>query len=540
MKPITRQIRQRMLYAAEEGKSSLLMKLLLILDNRTDVRDYYGNTPLMLAARNGHTKCVKALIAAGGDIDAENFDYEKALILAAREAHPRMVRLLLEHDAQCNPGNLSNRRALAKLRPEYNSFYRIRYLNPSTPIGENWEPWSSLKDPSELRIQRIGRLMSKVIELLISYGADVNALDEHGDSPLHNFFSFDKNDWVQLLLKHAPDLNAVDSSGYSLLSKAAREGEHDLARLLLASGADPNIGEWKPIHIIAGLAQPAQLLKELIAAGADVNVQDKDTGKTALHEACGRGKDNKEIAQILLEAGADPTIKDNYGFTPADYAMMFAIGSASDELEGLIPFNIGHARFLSTAITGDFDALKAQLPDIMPDKIKTLALNIAIASRKYECCQLLLDNGADPNGFDIRGLTPLTGAVSMVDIDLVGLLLSYKVDLERATSWGQKPLFLACQCRIDGLPQDELSQTRLNMAELLLERGADVEGADNHGWTPLRQAVVAMNDINLARLLLQHGAKPDKKDDSDTSPLQLAELFCSSEMVELLREYMRH
>ncbi|KAF0221135.1 MAG: serine/threonine-protein phosphatase 6 regulatory ankyrin repeat subunit [Geobacteraceae bacterium] len=533
----TKVLQKRILYAAEAGKSRLLVEL-LIHGNMTDVRDYYGNTPLILTARNGHTKCVKALIDAGADIHDENFEGENALILAAREAHPRVVRLLLERGAQCNPNDIGNRRALALLQPGDSSIYRADYMI-SNDDPASGAPCISMEGQSELRVQRFAKLMCKVIELLISYGADVDALDEKGSSPLHNFLCLERKDWIQLLLKYSPNLNIVESGELSVLGEAIMWGEHDVARLLLASGADPNVGEpAKPIHIIANLAQPTQILKELIAAGADVNAQNKERGRTALHEVCYRKKDKKEVAQILLDAGANPAITDNNGFTPSDY--MYYLDRASDELEDILPFNFGHASLISAAKAGDFDELKAQLREIMPDKIKTLALHKAITHSKYECCQLLLENGADPNKCEIHGLTPLICATYNLDIDVVLLLLSYKADLELANDWGQKALFLTCQSHVPDLPQDELTQKRLRMAELLLERGADVEGADKERWTPLRQAVLSANDIDLTRLLLEHGANPGKKDNSGTSPLQLAEQFCSSKMVELLREYLRH
>jgi ankyrin repeat protein len=76
----------------------------------------------------------------------------------------------------------------------------------------------------------------------------------------------------------------------------------------------------------------------------------------------------------------------------------------------------------------------------------------------------------------------------------------------------------------------------LNIVALLLKHGADVDGADNDGWTPLRLAIDTANDMQLVRLLLQHGARPDRKDNSGITPLQLAEQSCSKEMVELLRK----
>ena len=150
----------------------------------------------------------------------------------------------------------------------------------------------------------------------------------------------------------------------------------------------------------------------------------------------------------------------------------------------------------------------------------------------------MLEKGADPDGRGIDGTTPLTVAAFQFETDIVGLLHSCGADLELGNLWGQKPLFCACQGGMENTPEELPDQKRLNIVTLLLGRGAEVEGADNECWTPLRQAVLASHDTDLAGLLLQNGAKPNETDHSGVTPLQLAEQQCSSEMVELLRGYV--
>lgn len=241
---------------------------------------------------------------------------------------------------------------------------------------------------------------------------------------------------------------------------------------------------------------------------------------------------------------------DENVFTQSDHTMMLTLNSEAsiiqsafgefDKLEFDPTVNWSHARFVRAAMVGDFDALKSQIENGLPDRIKTLALHETLSLWKYECCQLLLGNGADPDGRGIDGTTPLTVAAFLFEADIVGLLHSCGADLELGNLWGQKPLFCACQGGIDDSPEESPEQKRLNMAKLLLGRGADVEGADNEGRTPLCQAVIAVNDIELARLLLQHGAKPGKGDIYGVTPLQLAEQNCSYDMVKLLLEFMRY
>lgn len=170
--------------------------------------------------------------------------------------------------------------------------------------------------------------------------------------------------------------------------------------------------------------------------------------------------------------------------------MMLTINSASfnrrayeefDELEFAQSVNYGHARLIWAASIGNLESLKAQLHShsMVPDRIKTLALHQTIALWKYDCCQLLLDDGADPNGIGIDGLTPLTRAASELEIDIAALLQSYGARTDLADRSGHTPLYCACQDGVSTPSED--SQKRLKMVVLLLGR----DSVKNHSLSYL-------------------------------------------------------
>lgn len=201
MKSMPKKAQTELLHAAEHGDYLLLCQLLSKY-SVADVLDYYGNTPLMLAARNGKTRTVKTLIEAGAYIHATNRDRENALILASREAHPRIVRVLLECGALFEQ-SIGNRRALVMLKTDENLNHIIDII--SAPYGHDWKPWGVMEKPTNLRIKRINRLMCNVIELLLVAGADVDIHDDENNTPLHIFIRCgDLNDCVRILLKHNP------------------------------------------------------------------------------------------------------------------------------------------------------------------------------------------------------------------------------------------------------------------------------------------------------------------------------------------------
>lgn len=433
-----------------------------------------------------------------------------------------MVRLLLEQGAWFDSRTADNRRAFPLAKLDENSALMAQYVHSES--DPTWEPWSTIKKPTRLRIQRARRLLLKVIELLIAAGADIDAPDEHGCTPLHNFISADLDDCVKLLLRHAPLLNVVNKFGDTPLCTAISwRQNHDIALMLLEAGADPNAGDDKPLHLVAGPFGSVSLVHSIIAAGADVNARNR-LGRTALHCACGCREANDEVIRLLLDYGADAKLMDNEGFLPSDHAMMaflkgkYAQGCSFDELvqppDCAVRFSPDHARLVLAAMRGDVKILTSILGEGVPDAIKTLALHEAIRSGCHDCCWILLENGVRPNGMDIHTYPPLLTAASILDVATAELLLEYGADPEYGNSHGQKPLYMVCQA---GISQyyviDSPEAKRLKMAKLLLDHGADVNSFCDSGFTPLRQAVVAAYDVDLARLLLQHGARPDSTDE---------------------------
>jgi hypothetical protein len=187
-----------------------------------------------------------------------------------------------------------------------------------------------------------------VARLLLEHGADVNARDDLGDTPLHEA-AHGHVDVVRLLLEHGADVNARDKNGQTPLHEAASWGvvrllpDHgadvntrdkngrirglaDVVRLLLERGADVNARDEDgrtPLHwaAFAGYADVARLLLE---HGADVNARNK-SGETPLHVAAAAKvfesfAADAEFARLLLERGADPSIRDEDGRTPLDVA----------------------------------------------------------------------------------------------------------------------------------------------------------------------------------------------------------------------------
>jgi ankyrin repeat protein len=273
-------------------------------------------------------------------------------------------------------------------------------------------------------------------------------------------------------------LKAMTSESTTLLS-ALLECDEEKALYCLDAGVDPNagmVGGCKAIHLAATNMSP-RFLRRLISAGADIKAQDQYFGQTALHMACNRWQDSLEIIQILLDAGADPSIVDGNGYSLSDHAMMVEVNQEfaarnigiDSRSEDRYPFQFDkkHAQFLLAAKEGDCDLLKAEFQVDMPDKIKTLALHETLNRGRYDCCRLLLDSGIDPNARGITGFTPLAVAAANLEIAIADMLISYGADRNKKTSGGQTPLSLAGVAVNEDFPEKMVHRKLQEMMSLL-------------------------------------------------------------------------
>ena len=158
----------------------------------------------------------------------------------------------------------------------------------------------------------------KIIQLVIKFGADVNAQHVAGWRPLHIASSNGHLETLRFLIGSGADVNARDGD-WTALYLAAEEGHLEVVRVLLENGADPNVRRrngtsfhraWTNGHL--------DVAELLLKYGADINAPYL-YGETLLHRAAKSG--DQKMALQLLERGANIHTRSPVGKTPLQMAL---------------------------------------------------------------------------------------------------------------------------------------------------------------------------------------------------------------------------
>ncbi|MFC1764702.1 ankyrin repeat domain-containing protein [Planctomycetota bacterium] len=241
-----------------------------------NAKDELGMTPLFWAISLRQAKVAALLIAQGADVNAETQDRQTPLRMAVIRGDREIVEILIANGAEVSPQIVA-----AAVQSKHKEIVEL-FLGDKAIVG------SVLLSAVENGIQELA-------EQALDRGADVNASDPYGMTPLHVAVSSGHIRIVKLLIAQGARLDIKDNAGRVPLHYAIR-------------------GEGK------SLATMPDVIRILLDNNADINAQDS-IGWTPLHYAVDRRC--KDVVQLLIDSGADIDAVDNRGRTPYQWIQSF-------------------------------------------------------------------------------------------------------------------------------------------------------------------------------------------------------------------------
>ncbi len=412
--------------AASEKWSNNCLNILI--ENKSDVSAWNykdGNTALHFASLSSHEiiqklfskpfashssqDIVQKLISKNADVNAKNFHGETPLYYCASRQNLNIMQLLIKENADVNAKN-SNGDAPIHAAAEVGTIECLKCL------VENGANVNEENNSKARPLHFIGNKMNfsseveECIKFLIEKGAEINSNDKENNTPLHDaaksFIADEaKEKCCKFLINSGANLSAKNDDGDTPLHLAAND--HSIATLqyLLEAGAkvivnEENNDKQTPLHCYvesthSNLSEEKikKIFEILMESGADLSIKDRD-GNTPLHlaaQSC-----NIVTLKCLLEHGANVNEKNNDKQTSLHCV-----------------FTSHHFLRFSQDIVECIIILKDSGAEInAKDKDDNTPLHLAIKSdfsdeKKEKSCEFLIESRADLSAKDCRRKTPL-------------------------------------------------------------------------------------------------------------------------------------
>ena len=335
---------------------------------------------------------------------------------------------------------------------------------------------------------------------------DVNAPEPDGTTALHWAAHGDDPEILDLLIQAGANVNATNEYGVTPLSLACITGSAVTIGALLQAGGDPEARtSGETALMTAARTGGLDAVNVLLAHGADVRAKDPSSGQTVLMAAVAEA--HPAVAHVLLEHGADLHAKSQAGFT----ALAFAVRAGDlESVKLLLAAGAGANERLAVVRRAEIDGSA----DYMNAPDGTTVLVLAIVNAHYELAKYLLDQGADPNA-DSDGRTALHAVVQTMNWEGLGSPDAEVTGAGRLDARDLLGALLAAGANVNA----RLAKSGRGRNSSV--RGYTVEESQTVGVTPFWIAARA-GDVRTMRVLAAHGADPDLGTHQGTTPLMVA------------------
>ena len=498
-----------------------------------------GFSSLHWATMKNKEAAIDALIAAGADVNAKSAvggqtPLHRAVICGGG---PEIIAALFRHGADdgvldetgypplhlaSTTGKISSIAALAAAVSDIN--HRTSQDDKLTALD-----WAAF----------LGNV--NAFKMLVEKGADIRGSGPRGYTPLH--FAVKCNsvgaseascEAITALLLHGAEVDAADKKGKTPLVTAVEMGKLALVDALVAGGADVNrrnvVDDMAPLDVATFIGNLG-VLKALLGFGSRAKSVNS-VGATALHRVA--GFEAAGLVHALADAGADVSAEDANGMAPIHYAsisgsptaiMALTQDGADNEARtqnGMTPLQVAAKCGNVSAI----DALAAAGVDInlRTTTEDTSALDLAAHAGEVDAMNALIRHGANVRAGNARGYTALYFVPDVNQAASIDFLVGAGADVDVEAEQGFTPLHIASHLGFSGAVGS------------LLKHGADKDFTSSTGATPLHMAA-EHGRLPILNALVEAGANVWRRTQDHISALDLA---VGVGHVDVLKALIRH
>ncbi len=479
----------------------------LLLDKGDDinVKDKYGNTPLMIASHSNKQKTGVLLIQKGADVSlfnksnqnaleltlmaqfkeysssrssllAQNIiklsnlkgmtfsNHETPLTLAAKLDWQETSKVMLKMNADLNIQNqedlLPYEISIKKddKKDDCLDVFSLVYINNPKQLTELKKIIKSRKiDPFEVNPYRYlyqasykGNL--KAVKILLECGLDINEKNANLSTSVQVAIQKKKNDVAKYLISNGAELNSVNKYNKTALEYAYNEDSFEMIELLIKSGVDLNQEFSNGWHILPylGYKNNIRLTKFCLIAEASLNIISKYNGELPITYAI--RKEKPEILNLYLVKYEED--RDSFEFLKKHYSNIGTKWEKKSHLDLINASRLGYEKVV------DF----------------------------------LLTTGIGINSTEDDGDTALIWAASKGHLTILKKLIAKGATLDVANKQEKTALFYALEKKNDSI------------AEYLIDAGADVNLKLYGGEFPINNFCYH-NNIKLLEKACLAGAK---------------------------------
>ena len=463
--------------------------------------DHSGQTPLHKGVRSGNVGVITLLLNAGSQkhIHLKDFSGNTPLDIVRKQGIKQLVELLensvtqstdsLGKDLVYNePTPTSTQQSVKRGNSESLQEMFERKLNETQKVKVQKRPKLSPLRQQELDKQLLATIRSlqgglAKVKQLVEDGAQIEATDKNGSTPLIQAAWVGKTDVVKLLLDKDANILQTNNDGKSALDIAREKNHTEIVSLLeKVSGKSGKFGATTETKDIFDAVKAGNLgeVKRHLAEGVDVNSQDKNKN-TPLHFAVQKGF--VEIVKFLLDNGTNIHARTDIGYTPLHGANTLEIAAMLIE-EGANVNAKGNKNKFTPLFT----------------------------VKDVEVGKLLIDKGANVNALDWAGRVSLHWFAIWGNVQMAELMIDKGTDvdvrLKNRHRNDHTPLYEACW------------NVQIEIAKTLIDKGADVNAPYSSHKNTLLDLASGWGKSNVVMFLLTKGAHGSVKNSANIASLR--------------------